>query len=529
MHRGIRALNESISSGGSTGQLTSRLGQRPGSVGHSRFEFLSWGDAPGFEYTGPGALPRADPRRLWGKISRTMKPKPPRPGAAAGLRRRAEASWKKRQADSAPPRAGADPHRLVHELEVHQIELETQNAELERAREETEVALERYTELYDFAPVGYFSIDRQGLIQEANLTGAAMFGVARSRLLRRRLQSFVAPSSGPVIDTFLRTVFARAGKHACEALLLTVTGATFWGDLQASVAVLPGGERKWCRLAVSDIAALKRGQEAQRRVVSLAAAIESANAEIARRRAAEASLKASEQTQRQLLETSRALHEQLRRLTHQILLVQEEERKQISRQLHDVIAQVLAGICVQLAALNETAVDPRGLRQRIERTRRLVKRSIHLVHRFARDLRPTMLDDLGLIPALRSYVREFAAPKGLRIHFTAMADVSALDGAKRTVVYRVTQEALVNVARHAHARNATVRLLGIPGAVRLEIHDDGKSFPAERILAAKRGGRLGLLGMRERVEMVGGRFAIASAPGKGTTVTAEIPIAKPPV
>ena len=117
-----------------------------------------------------------------------------------------------------------------------------------------------------------------------------------------------------------------------------------------------------------------------------------------------------------------------------------------------------------------------------------------------------------------------AGRKGLRVQLTAVPWIEALDGVRRVVLYRVAQEALTNVARHARARNASVSIRTIPGAVRLEIHDDGKSFSTERMLAAKRSGHLGLVGMRERVEMVGGRFDIASAPGKGTTVTAEIPV-----
>jgi signal transduction histidine kinase len=115
----------------------------------------------------------------------------------------------------------------------------------------------------------------------------------------------------------------------------------------------------------------------------------------------------------------------------------------------------------------------------------------------------------------------------LRIHFTAYAGVEALDSVRRTVLFRVAQEALTNVVRHAAARQATVRILRISDAVRLEIRDDGKSFSAERLLSAKAGGRLGLVGMRERVEMVGGRFKIESTPGQGTTVTANIPFDPP--
>ncbi len=449
------------------------------------------------------------------------------PPAVAALRRRAEQLTTHTGA-SAPLRAAADSRRLVSELQVHQIELELQNAELQRARREVEATLLRYTELYDFAPVGYFSVDQQGRIYEVNLTGAAMLGVVRSQLRQRQLRDFVAPPSRALIETFLTTVFTQPGKHACEGLLLPASGAAFWTDIQASSAAVLAGARKLCRLAISDIAALKRGAEAQRRVESLAAAVHSANQEIARRRAAEATLKESERTQRELLAQSLGLHAQLRNLTHQLLRAQEDERKKISHQLHDEIAQTLAGISMELATLKETAaLNPQGLRQRISKTRLRVERAVHVVHDFARDLRPAMLDDLGLVPTLRSHLKELAARHGLRVSFTAFAGADALDSAKCTVLYRVAQEALTNVVRHSNSKTASVRLLQAGDAVRLEVHDDGTAFAPARVLAAQQGGRLGLVGMRERVEMVGGRFTLVSAPGVGTTVTADVPLASP--
>jgi PAS domain S-box-containing protein len=455
-----------------------------------------------------------------------VKKTPKLPPPLSALRRRAEAKLAKQHTAAAPVRAAADARRLVSELQVHQVELEMQNAELLRTRLEVEAALVRYTELYDFAPVGYFSVDQQGRIIEVNLTGATMLGVVRSQLRQKRLKDFVAPPSRPAIEDFLATVFKTPGKHGCEALLQPAAGAAFWTDIQAAAAASPAGERKLCRLAVSDIAALKRGADAQRRVESLAAAVQSANQEIARRRAAEATLRESERAQRGLLAQSFELHTQLRELTHQLLRAQEEERKKISRQLHDEIAQILAGISVELATLKETAAtDPRGLRQRIGKTRRLVEESIRIVHDFARDLRPAMLDDLGLVPTLRAYIKELATRNGLRVTFSAYAGVESLGSAKHTVLYRVAQEALTNVVRHSNSKTASVRILQAGDAVRLEVHDDGTAFAPERVLAAQQGGRLGLVGMRERIEMVGGRFAIASAPGQGTTVTADIPVA----
>ena len=261
------------------------------------------------------------------------------------------------------------------------------------------------------------------------------------------------------------------------------------------------------------------------RTVELAASNLELEQEIAQRSAAEAALKKSEHHYSQLLEQSNRLQEQLRQLSRQVLLTQEEERKEISRELHDVIAQTLTGINVRLAALKkEAAVNTTGLDRNIARTQRLVEKSVDIVHRFARELRPAVLDDLGLIPALHSFMKNFAARTGVRTSLTAFAKVEKLDPARRTALYRVAQEALTNVARHAHASRVEVIIQKLPDCVCMKIKDDGKSFKVERVLPANGGKRLGLLGMRERLEMIGGHFDVESTPGKGTTVTAQIPL-----
>ena len=134
-----------------------------------------------------------------------------------------------------------------------------------------------------------------------------------------------------------------------------------------------------------------------------------------------------------------------------------------------------------------------------------------------------MLDDLGLIPALHVYSKELAAREKIKIRLTAFGGVEALGIAKRTVLYRVAQEALTNVARHAQATAVSINISKVSGAVRMKICDNGKSFPVAKTLLAKNNKRLGLLGMRERVEMVGGNLIIESACGKGSTVCAEMP------
>jgi len=454
-----------------------------------------------------------------------MPKKSPPPPNADELRRRAESRLKGHHAPPSPPRTEADAKRLVHELQVHQIELELQNTELQEARDKVEALLETYTDLYDFAPIGYFSVDEQGLIIEVNLTGAALLGIERSRLIDQRLQGFVDPPSRKMLLAFFKKIFANPGKQICELPLLNERGIPFWADLQASSAESANGARKWCRIAISDLTTLKHEGEVRRRLEDMSIANQKLKEEIIHREKVELALKKSEAHYARLFEQSRHMQEQLRHLSRQLLLTQEEERKRISRELHDEIVQTLVGINVHLASLTMKApVDLKDLRKRISRTQRLVEKSVDIVHRFARELRPTVLDDLGLIPALESFIKDFTKRTNIRVHFKALAGVGKLNSTQQTVLYRVTQSALANVHKHAHASQVKVSIRKLGGTIRLEIHDDGKSFEVQRVLLAKRHKRLGLLGSRERVEMVGGKFGIESAPGKGTTIRAEIPI-----
>lgn len=425
------------------------------------------------------------------------------------------------------PKSETSPERLLHELQVHQIELELQNAELQKARDELEAALMDYTDLYDFAPVGYFSIDEVGVILKVNLTGATLLGVERSRLIEQRLLQFVVPASRPVFLNFMEQVFTGTADDSREVQLLKMNGATLWASLRATSAVSLKGTRKWCRVAFGDITARKEADEAQRRAKTLADTNVGLNREIARRTKVEKALRKSEQEQNRLLEESRRMQEQLRHLSHEILHAQEEERKRISRELHDEIAQILVGINVHLAVLSlNNAGPPAVFRQKMARTQQLVEKAVDTVHQFARELRPTALDDLGLIPALKSFMNEFMKRTGVFARLTAFPEVEQLNVELRTVLYRIAHEALNNVARHAQATRVEVSLEPLAGCVRMKIKDDGKSFDVERTLHANRGRRLGLLGMRERLEMVGGHFEVQSAPGKGTIIIAQIPLGK---
>jgi PAS domain S-box-containing protein len=189
-----------------------------------------------------------------------MKKKKSQLGEAAELRHRAEAQLKAKTPDAGFSRTDDETQRLLHELQVHQIELEMQNAELRQARDEAETAMEKYADLYDFAPAGYFTLDREGIIRSVNLTGASLVGVERSRLLGRRFAQFVAATDRPALTAFLGKSCTSPAKEMCEATLLNEGNSPLFVQIEA-VASASGQE---CRIALLDITARKRTEEALR-------------------------------------------------------------------------------------------------------------------------------------------------------------------------------------------------------------------------------------------------------------------------
>jgi two-component system, NarL family, sensor histidine kinase DegS len=279
------------------------------------------------------------------------------------------------------------------------------------------------------------------------------------------------------------------------------------------------------RATLENVAELKHTNTSLRqRTVELTNAVRRMKIEVDQRKSAERLLLKSEQNHRVMLREAREMQIRLRHLSHQILSAQEEERKEISRELHDEIVQTLTGINVQLASLKiESGVSKKSFSEHISYTQRLVEKSVDIVHQFARDLRPTLLDDLGLIPALQAYMKGFTERTGIRVAFTTFSGVEKLSNDKRTVFYRVAQAALINIAQHAQASTVSVEITDLPQAVKMEIKDNGKSFDVANVLDSRKNKRLGLIGMRERVEMVGGTFKVDSAPGRGTTISATLP------
>jgi signal transduction histidine kinase len=260
------------------------------------------------------------------------------------------------------------------------------------------------------------------------------------------------------------------------------------------------------------------------RTKDLAASNKKLKREISQRLTAEQSLRKSEQKTLDLLGQSRRMQEELRKLSRRLLRAQEDERKRISRELHDVVAQALTSINLRLDLLKtHSASSAKELHTNIATAQKLVHESVEIVHRFARDLRPTVLDDLGLVPALRSLLKVVESESGLKIGFSAFPGVETLDAGMKTVLYRVVQESLSNVTQHAEATRATLRISNFAGGISMTIHDNGKGFAVNAPATAASLTHLGLLGMRERVEMINGTFQVASQEGGHTTIRVTLP------
>jgi signal transduction histidine kinase len=245
---------------------------------------------------------------------------------------------------------------------------------------------------------------------------------------------------------------------------------------------------------------------------------------LARQRLIKEALRASKERYLKLLEESRSMKKDIRQHSARLLLAQDEERKRVSRELHDEIGQVFAAVNVGLVMLKKQAGRDRSFQKQVVSTQALLEQSLESVHRFARGLRPEMLDLFGPYEAIRSYVRTFAERTGITSTVQSKVDLAGLDKEQGIVLFRVVQESITNISKHAHATRIDIRFRRLPQGICMEIQDNGRSFSVEDKLTRKVVKRLGLLGMQERVRLVHGDFSIESAAGRGTKVRVQLPL-----
>jgi signal transduction histidine kinase len=235
------------------------------------------------------------------------------------------------------------------------------------------------------------------------------------------------------------------------------------------------------------------------------------------------------ETQQRLMEQMTERREMQRRLLHQTVQAQEEERRHIARELHDETAQALTALSLGLGAVEEVVEEnPELARARLRQLQRLVDEMMKKVNQLSTRLRPTMLDDLGLVPALITYAETSAPHLPFELHVEVTGHQRRLPWEVETNLYRIAQESLTNIARHAQADRAFIHLHLAAGEAILIVSDDGVGMTPNRAhRAAALGEGWGLAGIRERADLLGGSVEIRSQPDAGTTIEVHIPIAQP--
>jgi PAS domain S-box-containing protein len=510
----------------------------------------------------------------------------------------------------------ADLVSLAHELAVHQIELEIQNEELRHTRTLAEEARDRYLDLYDFAPVGYFTLDEHSRIVEANLTGCRLLNVQRQDLLRTRFTQFILKEDAERFYFHRKSVHEGSIRQTCELKMQGANGAAFDARLES----IQAGEGR-LRVAVIDITERKRAErelaEAKEYaenivktvheplvVLTPELTVKSANAafyahfrispeqscgrriydlgngqwnipalrvlledvlpansvfddfevrhdfedigqrvmllngrrldhvqlillgirDITERKRAEEALRELNATleSRVARRTAELEHRarQLQKLTEDLSLSEDRERKRIAQILHDDLQQVLAAANFHVGILkNRAAQDPpqQAIAARIDE---MLKDAIAKSRSLSHELSPAAVHRNDLAAILRWLAGQMRAKHGLTVHVEAPAEMTLQSEAITIFLFRAVQELLFNVVKHAGVAEARVRARRRGRYVSLTVSDRGCGFDSRQ---QRETGGFGLFSIRERAELLGGSMKIRSRPGEGSTLRILVP------
>jgi PAS domain S-box-containing protein len=374
-----------------------------------------------------------------------------------------------------------DPARdrlsLLHDVQVYQEELIAQNEELARAQAALEESRDRFIELYDFAPNGYLTLDRHGVVLQINLTGAGLIGKPRHAIEGLPLLAFIAQSERPRVLDFLRR--CRTENN---------------GDIGADFSLRSGSVSRDVQIICRPRPARATGARESEYFTALIDITERRHRETERAKAAR----------------------EHAALASQLISAQDEERQRIARDLHDNIGQQVTALRLLVQVVSMADVDG-AVRARLTQMQSIVEQIDQQIDFLTGELRPASLD-LGIVSALQQFVREWSNTFEIKAEFECSGvEELRLERDVETHLYRVVQEALNNVYKHAHATRVAVTLARKASDLTLMIKDDGRGFDHEAA-ARNRTRGLGLLSMRERAQVIDATLDVQSAPRRGTTV-----------
>lgn len=337
--------------------------------------------------------------------------------------------------------------------------------------------------IVDSAMDAILSVDESQRIVLFNRAAEQVFRVRREEAL------------GTSLDRFLPARFREAHRKHLEHFGRTGVTSRRMGDVTTLWALRSDGEEFPIEASIS-----QAGVPGARHYTVILR-------DITRRKQAEDALKASQR--------------ELRELSARVLEAREEEKAHIARELHDELGQLLTALKMDLGWLRERLPADPELAARAAEMGALLDRTVGSTRRISADLRPLMLDDLGLADAAAWLVEDFGRRSGIACRIDAAHDLPEVSKAVATAVYRAVQESLTNIARHAGAKNAWVVLGALDGALHVEVEDDGRGIAPEDLAKAR---SLGLKGMRERIAFLGGELDVARAPRGGTRLRLRVPL-----
>jgi PAS domain S-box-containing protein len=398
--------------------------------------------------------------------------------------------------------SASEPMPTPHELHAERQQLTLQNEQLLRTQSELAEARNRYAALYDLAPIGYLTLDHQGVIIEANLAAGVLCDQPRGYLIGLALMSVVKVDDRDQLRLFTDQARIAAGGLVAKDLTLNTRSRRAVRLLGRTVRTPEGLAQ--LLTAMIDVTAEKQ----------LAAD---------RAYAYEAEQRKSDDLAHEV-EQRIATEERVKALLERLVNVQEEERRRLALNLHDHLGQQLTALRLTLSTLRDAGSDVERTRQ-FDRVEQIVSQLDRDVDFLAWELRPPALDDVGLEAALAEFVRQWSTANVVVAEFHASAKSGPrLSPDIESHLYRIVQEALNNVSKHAQASHVSVILERRVDETRVIIEDDGSGFElADELMRIKRGS-MGLTGIRERVALIGGDFELESAPGKGTTLFVRIPL-----
>lgn len=372
-------------------------------------------------------------------------------------------------------RPSAPPSTLVQTLDLERTH---RRGILETLREVDQ----RFRLAFDHAPIGMALVARDGHFLQVNPSYCELVGYSAQELRNLTFQAITHPEDLDRDVTHAQKLLAGEIEHySMEKRYYHKRGHVVWVLLHVSVVLADDRQPLYFVSQVKDITDRKRHDEERERLLHE-------------------------------VSTARARLEDLsRRLVH----LQEEERRTISRELHDEVGQILTGLKLMIETSERpgATLDPRPLKE-------AVSQLLERVHDLSLNLRPPMLDDLGLVPTLLWHFERYRTHTGIEVHFHHFGVAERLPAGTQITAFRIVQEGLTNVARHAGVSEVTVEVWREGDQLKLRVEDSGRGFESGSLP----GSACGLTGMRERAMLAGGSLTIESLPGHGTRITSELPL-----